>query len=115
LGETAAPSLWTTRKYCPKTFILRFHGLLDEFLDIGLDRPAPDVVALGAQVQVVRHDLARQPAILVQKLLANVGSFSSLVNIVVNKSGQFDAIMAAVAESPKDLSENHLTAPKSRR
>ena len=37
-----------------------------------LDRLAPDVVALGAQVQVVRHDLARQAAVLVQELLADV-------------------------------------------
>ena len=46
--------------------------LLDELLNIALDRLAPDVVALGAQVQVVRHDLARQAAVLVQELLADV-------------------------------------------
>src|SRR5262249_31669087 len=43
----------------PKDSQLGLAGLPDKLLDIGLDRLAPDVVALGAQVQVVRHDLAR--------------------------------------------------------
>src|SRR5262245_50370481 len=82
LGGTAALSLWTIFVCFPTP-----SGLLDELRNIALDRLAPDVVALGAQVQVVRHDLARQAAVLVQELLADVLEEHTLPIVQVGDEG----------------------------
>src|SRR5205823_6180512 len=42
------------------------------FLDFLLDRLGPDVIALGTEVQVVRHDRPGQVAFLVEELVADV-------------------------------------------
>src|SRR5262245_28678873 len=71
-GNYVAPRYARATRCRASTPRVRLPVLLDELLDIGLDRLAPDVVAPGAQVQVVRHDVARQPALGVQKSLADV-------------------------------------------
>src|SRR4051794_22898257 len=48
------------------------YHLLDELLEVSLNGAAPDVVALGAEVQVVGHDLARNAAVGREEVLADV-------------------------------------------
>src|SRR5262249_24019787 len=65
----------------------RIRALLEELLDVALDGPSPDVVALGAQMQVVRHDLNGQAALLVQELLPDVLVEDGLTVVQVGDDG----------------------------